>query len=319
MSNMRKVLAVIIMLLGCGFLLFPSAQKYYHAYKAEQLIENIEKLNTSVQEVVDEYTEMDRLYDELLAYNQEIYENEQADLQDPFDYQEAMFDIMEYGMESNVIGSIYISRLEQNLPIYLGATYENMSKGAVILGQTSMPTGGNNTNVVIAAHRGWNGIPMFRDIQMIEYDDIIEITTPWDVLYYKVCEIKIIDPYDSDRIMIREGRDLVTLFTCHPYTQNYQRYMVVAERVKDVNGIDKETENDASTSKEIEMVDINGVSQVVKIDSTSIVPVDTEGIENGASYSNLQIWLENYGVMIAIPLLVMIVGYILFGNKKRRR
>lgn len=319
MSNMRKVLAVIIMLLGCGFLLFPSAQKYYHAYKAKQLIENIEKLNTSEQEVVDEYTEMDRLYDELLAYNQEIYENEQADLQDPFDYQEAMFDIMEYGMESNVIGSIYISRLEQNLPIYLGATYENMSKGAVILGQTSMPTGGNNTNVVIAAHRGWNGIPMFRDIQMIEYDDIIEITTPWDVLYYKVCEIKIIDPYDSDRIMIREGRDLVTLFTCHPYTQNYQRYMVVAERVEDVNGIDKETENDASTSKEIEMVDINGVSQVVKIDSTSIVPVDTEGIENGASYSNLQIWLENYGVMIAIPLLVMIVGYILFGNKKRRR
>jgi len=31
-----------------------------------------------------------------------------------------------------------------------------------------MPTGGNYTNVVLAAYRGYHGIPMFRELLMIK-------------------------------------------------------------------------------------------------------------------------------------------------------
>ena len=40
---------------------------------------------------------------------------------------------------------------------------------------------------------------------------------PWERLRYKVTKIKVIDPYDTDKILIQKGKDMITLLTCHPY------------------------------------------------------------------------------------------------------
>ena len=53
-----------------------------------------------------------------------------------------------------MLAVLWIPRLNLELPVYLGASRENLAKGAALLGQTSMPLGGENTNTVIAAHRG---------------------------------------------------------------------------------------------------------------------------------------------------------------------
>lgn len=37
---------------------------------------------------------------------------------------------------------------------------------------------------------------------------------------------------ETEEVLIQEGRDLVTLITCHPYRHNYQRYVVYCERVE---------------------------------------------------------------------------------------
>jgi len=121
--------------------------------------------------------------------------------------------------------------MDLKLPLYLGATEENMRRGSVQLTETSLPIGGNNANCVIAGHRGYHGAAMFRDIEKLQLGDEIYITNPWDKLTYRVYELDIIDPTDTHKVMIQEGRDLVTLITCHPYRQNYQRYIVYAERV----------------------------------------------------------------------------------------
>ena len=71
---------------------------------------------------------------------------------------------------------------------------------------------------------------MFRNIQKLKIGDDIKITNQWEELIYKVCDIKIIDSDDIDSILIQENRDLITLITCHPYRENYQRYVVYAER-----------------------------------------------------------------------------------------
>ena len=67
-------------------------------------------------------------------------------------------------MQDETFGIIYIPKLEVTLPIYLGANDENMANGAAVLGQTSVPIGGVNTNAVIAGHRGWNGYPYFLNL-----------------------------------------------------------------------------------------------------------------------------------------------------------
>ena len=264
------------------------------------------------------------LREELSAYNREIYENGQADLRDPFSYEAAGFDLTEYGFSQNVIGVLWIPRIEENLPIYMGANYDNMAKGAALLGETSMPLGETNSNTVIAAHRGWKGIPMFRDIQQIQIGDKIQITTPWDTLIYRVCDLKIISPDDSQEIFIQEGRELVTLLTCHPYTQNSQRYLVYAERSDEApQTMEEDLEEVGRTwdpaPREVE--DLTGEEPVtVQVDSTATSPsLSAEMGESGAGYSNRQIWLETYGVgiLLAVAAVIVVAAVLLTGRGKK--
>lgn len=62
--------------------------------------------------------------------------------------------------------------------------------------------------------------------------DYVTITNLWETLTYKVVEIKIIYPYEVEQILIQDGRELLTLLTCHPYASGgRQRYLVFCERV----------------------------------------------------------------------------------------
>lgn len=49
-------------------------------------------------------------------------------------------------------------------------------------------------------------------------------------LHYEVSEIVIVDPTETDRLLIRPGEDLVMLLTCHLYGANAKRYLVYCRR-----------------------------------------------------------------------------------------
>lgn len=195
-----------------------------------------------------------RLYEQMKSYNQEIFENHQMNLNDPWAYEQSGFDLSEYGIEDGAAAVIEIPRMDVGLPVYLGATEENMARGAVHLGQTSMPVGGENTNCVIAAHRGYKGIPMFREIEKLRPGDQVMIHSFWETLTYEVSEIEIIDPSDIDKVLIRPGEDMVTLLTCHPYPQNTRRYAVFCTRAKG----EKETAGEDADETEDETAEVTG-------------------------------------------------------------
>ena len=50
--------------------------------------------------------------------------------------------------------------------------------------------------------------------------------------YAMVYEIKLVSPDSTEELAIQEGKDIVTLITCHPYRVNTQRYIVRAYREK---------------------------------------------------------------------------------------
>ena len=128
-------------------------------------------------------------------------------------------------------GVISIPKLDIEMPLYLGATYQHLADGAAHLSQTSLPIGGNNTNCVIAGHRGWKGASYFRYITELKPGDEVTITNLWGTLRYTVTETKIIAPNDIEEILIREGQELLTLLTCHPYASGGKyRYVVYCER-----------------------------------------------------------------------------------------
>lgn len=173
------------------------------------------------------------LWDAMTAYNTAIYAEGQSGLSDPSAYETPTFDLTDYGLEDEIFGVISIPTLELEMPLYLGATYQHMADGAAHLSQTSIPIGGENTNAVIAGHRGWRGASYFRYITELQPGDEVIITNLWDTLTYKVAETQIIWPYEVDQILIQENRDLITLLTCHPYASGgKQRYLVICERAE---------------------------------------------------------------------------------------
>ena len=170
-------------------------------------------------------------YPELLAamqaYNERIFAEGQSGLVDAWSYEAPSFDLTEYGIENDVIGVLTIPSINLEMPIYLGATYEHMASGAAHLSQTSLPIGGENTNCVIAGHRGWSGAPYFLNMDKVVVGDTVTITNLWETLTYRVCEIRVIEPNDINAVLIQPGRDMLTLITCHPYASGGRYRLVI--------------------------------------------------------------------------------------------
>lgn len=170
------------------------------------------------------------LWEAVQAYNRQIFAESQSGLTGPEDFQEPAVDLSAYGIDA--FGVISIPAMEVDLPVYLGAGDKQLAKGAAVLGKTSMPVGGANTNAVLAGHRGWKGAAYFRDIELLQVGDTVMLTNLWETLIYEVAEIQIIAPNDTEAIRIQPGRDLLTLLTCHPYASGGKyRYLVICERV----------------------------------------------------------------------------------------
>lgn len=249
MKLWRKIVILIMLLIfaaGLGIMLYPSLQGAITDHRiiqeAHEFLEKLETIPTKPEAEATEPTEPTEpietepvLYPELLnamqSYNQQIWEEKQAGLCDPWSYEQPSFTLGDYGLEDEVFGVITIPRLQLEMPIYLGATYKHMADGAAHLSQTSLPIGGENSNCVIAGHRGWGGASYFRYITELEAGDEVIITNLWGELRYTVVETKIIDPNDVEEILIQQDRELLTLLTCHPYASGGKyRYVVYCER-----------------------------------------------------------------------------------------
>ena len=247
-SKLRAFLIALMLLVfaaGLAFLLYPSlwgaAVDQKISLNAQGFLNRDETAPTipDVIVTVDSPTESEEtrdypeLWADMVRYNEAIYTQGQAGLSCEYDYQKPSFRLSDYGLGDEVFGVISIPAMELEMPIFLGATEQHMADGAAHLSQTSLPIGGENTNCVIAGHRGYNGASYFRYIDKLKVGDMVSITNLWETLTYRVCEIKIIDPHDVTEILIQPGRELLTLLTCHPYASGgKQRYVVYCERVE---------------------------------------------------------------------------------------
>jgi len=226
-----NVVIVFLLLSGVLVMFYPTVVNYIYSSKTQNIITQFQASADNLTKESDGNT-LEQMREDMAAYNKELYMNGQGGLQDPFSFETTAFDLSQYGIENNIAGYVTIPRMDIELPIYLGATDENLSLGVSSLGYTSVPVGGENSNTVLAAHRGYQGESMFRDIESLEIGDMVYVTNFWETLVYEVSEIRIILPTEIQEVYIQPGKDLLTLVTCHPYTKNYQRYIVFCERTE---------------------------------------------------------------------------------------
>ncbi len=225
---MRKtslVLAVLLAVAGTCIMLWPVVTGY--------------RLQANTDGAVQSFLEErkpEQQYPELLAalqeYNRQLYAEKQCNLTDLEACEEPAADLTAYGIEDEIIGALAIPAMELTMPVYLGASDAHLAAGAAVLGNTSAPIGGDNTNCVIAGHRGWRGADYFRHIDRLQVGDTVTLMNLWETLTYTVADIQIIQPHEVEKIKIQQGRDMLTLVTCHPYASGgRQRYVVYCEKL----------------------------------------------------------------------------------------
>lgn len=187
----------------------------------------------SFTEPVKEVREYPELWEAMVSYNEAIYAEGQSGMVNLRSFEAQSFVLQDYGLEDEVFGVISVPAIKLSMPIYLGASRDNMAVGAALMTETSLPIGTPNSNAVICGHRGWNGASYFLHIDKIQIGDIVTITNLWEELQYEVVSTKIITPYDLDAVKIQEGKEMITLLSCHPVASGgKQRYLVFCERVE---------------------------------------------------------------------------------------
>ena len=254
MGKLRTVIVILMILLflaGLCVLLYPSLYGAFVDHQIQQTAGDFldrqhtrptrpipsDPTDNSVPEDTEQ-TPSRRIYPllwaDMVAYNEQIFINGQEGLSCEYAYEKPSFDLTEYGLPDEIFGVIRIPELSLEMPVYLGATNKHMAAGAAHLSQTSLPIGGMNTNTIIAGHRGYGGASYFRYVNELQTGDRICLTNIWETLTYEVVELKIIMPNEVKEIHIQEGRELLTLLTCHPYASGgKQRLLVICERIYD--------------------------------------------------------------------------------------
>lgn len=226
LKTLKLMISNLMIVSGLVLLAYPAVNEQVFRQGTKTYIRDYEKkyrMEKGEDQVPD-----DPLYEKILDYNREIYENGQEGFKDAWSYTQDPIGIT---TKDGKFGYITVKKAGIRLPLYIGATGENLSKGAAVLGFTSIPIGTVNTNSVIAGHRGYRGIPYFREIESIKTGDRVMVRNPWGRLYFRVTKIDIIEPDDTDKVKIQEGKDMVTLITCHPYRSHGRyRYVVYCER-----------------------------------------------------------------------------------------
>ncbi|WP_419466056.1 class D sortase [Alteribacter salitolerans] len=125
----------------------------------------------------------------------------------------------------DLIGELYIPKLEATLPIYHGTDEDELEKGVGHFAGSVLP--GENDNAVLAGHRD----TVFRELGSVGVNDILIVTTAAGEFEYKIRNVRIVDE-DDRTVIVPKPRATLTVSTCYPFTfvgSAPERYVLVAE------------------------------------------------------------------------------------------
>lgn len=133
--------------------------------------------------------------------------------------------------DNPVMAHIEIPKISVSLPVFHGTDEETLKKGAGHFASSSLPVGGMNTRSILSAHRGLPGASLFTRLDELEKGDLFYIEVLKEKLAYKVSEIEVILPEESEKLLPIADQDLVSLVTCTPYGINTHRLVVTGKRI----------------------------------------------------------------------------------------
>lgn len=232
--TLLNLLFAVLFLAGFGILTYPTISDQWNTYRQSRLISGYEGVLEELEP--EDYT---REWEAAARFNSGLTENNLYG--DAFGEEDGDLKDTEYWKVLNVAGDgvmgyLSIPKINIRLAIYHGTGEEVLQTGVGHLNGTRLPTGGEGTHSVLAAHRGLPSARLFTDIDQLYRGDRFYIHILDETFAYEVDQIlPMVDKDDmkslTEALQMEEGEDYVTLFTCTPYGVNSHRLLVRGRRV----------------------------------------------------------------------------------------
>ena len=224
----QRFLVIFLFILGAAIIAYPFIDKIITSRKNVLEIQKFEEHQEEPRE-------------ELKEYNKDV---------------DSVFDTKTGSSRSDalitgeILGIIYIPRIEEKLPIRYGTTNNVLRDGVGILENTHLPFGGIGKHTVLTGHRGTASHTLFKHLDKLQKGDSVYIRIQGEILKYQVTSGVVVEANDRSLLKINNEKDLLTLITCHPYLINNQRLIYTLERSPLTNS-DEEVTKTLTEDKEV--------------------------------------------------------------------
>jgi sortase A len=212
--------------MGIGGLSYPSISNYLFEKNGTKVIDGYR------QEVLQlDTSAIDAAWEEAERYNQDLTG---SPVHDPFlegsgmAMPEVYHQVLSVG---GVMGYVDIPIINVYLPIFHGTSEKSLQNGVGHLEGSTLPIGGSTRHSVLTGHCGLSNATLFTNLIELKEGDLFFIHVLDQTLAYKVDQIKVIEPSNTDDLRRVDDGDYCTLLTCTPYGINSHRLLVRGVRV----------------------------------------------------------------------------------------
>lgn len=219
------LLLILILLAGMSLLLYPTVSDYWNSFHQSRAIASYAEQVANIDDA-----QYEELWDAARDYNQSL-------LHRPNDFllsdeqQEIYKSLLDIG-GNGIMGYIEIPMIDVMLPIYHGTKESVLQIAVGHLDWTSLPVGGAGSHCVLSGHRGLPSARLFTDLDKLKVGDVFMLHVLNEILTYEIDQILIVEPQDTDPLLIEPGKDLCTMITCTPYGINSHRMLVRGHRIE---------------------------------------------------------------------------------------
>lgn len=224
--KLMRIGLILIFITGLGILLYPTISNLLmNIFQTTA----IQQYNYTVEQMQQD--KIEEILSEAIVYNEQF---KNTIVVDPFSQEAESSVNSEYNEILNIdgtMGYIEIPKINVNLPIFHGTSEEVLKRGVGHIETTPLPIGGEGNHSVLSAHRGLPSAKLFTDLDKLEIDDVFMIKMLTETLVYRIDQIKVVEPTDTQYLQAEEGEDYITLITCTPYAINTHRMLVRGTRI----------------------------------------------------------------------------------------
>ena len=226
-GSASTIALVAIFFVGLSVLLYPTISDFWNEKRQSQAIMNYDDLIVDL--TPEDYS---ALFDKADAYNGKI-----RNMSFPFLNHKSIADEYYSTLDVNgdgMMGYITIEKIKVQLPIYHGTSDKVLNSAVGHVEGSSLPVGGESTHAVLSAHRGLPSAKLFTNLDKVEIGDVFTVRILDRTITYRVDQILIVFPHETEALNLVPGEDYCTLVTCTPYGINTHRMLVRGTRIENI-------------------------------------------------------------------------------------